>query len=61
MKRFYRAPYRTLSAYLHAFFYKNNFIRTASLIFAQNKEQLRTMSLKFERAKNKKGKGKVRN
>ena len=29
------------------FFYKNNFIRTTSLDFAQNKEQLRTTRLKL--------------
>ena len=39
-------------------FYKNNFIRTASLVFAQNQEQLRTTSLKFENEKKKKGVGK---
>ncbi len=42
------------------FFYKNSFIRTASLIFAQNQEQLRTLTLKFEKEKKKKGKGKIK-
>ena len=35
-------------------FYNNNFIRTVSLILAINLEQLRRMSLKFEKEKFKK-------
>ncbi len=40
------------------FFCKSNFIKTASLVFAKNQEQLRSMSLKFEKEKIKKGKRK---
>ena len=35
------------------FLYKNNFIRTVSLIFALIQEQLKTISLRFEKKKRK--------